>query len=89
MLILFKSEVLLYLSIDILAATTTAAPTTAITTAGPQSCALPQTPDVKNIQEQGTRFGLDPGSRFEFDKFAELSNDIRSELKRKWVDTII
>ncbi|XP_067931597.1 laminin subunit alpha-like [Watersipora subatra] len=54
--------------------------TTTTTVVEPQSCKLPQQPNIQNVTEQGTRFGLDPDSRFEFTTMAGIS-DIRKELR--------
>lgn len=55
------------------------------TTEGPKRCSLPQEPDVKNLEEEGTRFGLDEDSRFEFQTIAGFQTDIRKELRLKYV----
>lgn len=53
------------------------------TTVLPQSCVLPVEPDVQNMEEQGTRFGLEEDSRFEFNVFAGFQSDLRAELRLK------
>lgn len=55
------------------------------TTVAPQSCVLPVEPDVQNVEEQGTRFGLAEDSRFEFDTFANFQSNIRKEIRLKFV----
>lgn len=49
----------------------------------PQSCVLPVEPDVQNVEEQGTRFGLAEDSRYEFSTFAGYQTDIRVVLRLK------
>lgn len=56
------------------------------TTAMPQSCVLPVEPNVLDVEEQGTRFGLDEDSRFEFNVFAGFQSDLRTELRLKYAD---
>lgn len=53
------------------------------TSAPPQSCVLPLEPNIQNVKEQGTRFGLAEDSRFEFQTFAGLVTDMRKELRLK------
>lgn len=48
-----------------------------------RECVLPLTPDVKDVQEQGTRFGLAEDSRLEFNTFAGFQSDIRKEIRLK------
>lgn len=48
----------------------------------PSACKLPQEPDVQNVREQGTRFGLNEDSRFEYKAIADII-DVRKELRLK------
>ena len=52
----------------------------------PPQCALPEEPNIRNQLEQGTRFGLEEDSRFEYDTIAGIPTDYRKEMRLKWVD---
>ncbi|KAF6025339.1 LAMA4 [Bugula neritina] len=57
-------------------------PPTLAPIADPKPCVLPKKPDVENVVEQGTRFGLSEDSRYEFSTIAGFQTDIRKELRR-------
>lgn len=49
----------------------------------PPQCALPEEPNIRNQLEQGTRFGLEEDSRFEYDTIAGIPTDYRKEMRLK------